>query len=68
MSKIIISSAILDEPINMMNVLLREVDSLSEEMGLNPEPIKKSILAAPEISDIEDILAHNFGGEIILRY
>jgi hypothetical protein len=68
MSKIIISSQILGEPINMMSVVLREVETLAIEKGLDPKPIKESILSAPTIPDIEDILFKYFEGEIILRY
>jgi len=66
MGKIIISSKILSEPINMMTVTLREVETLCEELGKDPTSIKQEILEAQTIFDIETILEKNFPGEIIL--
>jgi len=63
---IIISSRILADPIKMMMVTLREVETLCTDAGIDPTPIKSQITSAESIFDIQQILDKNFPGEIII--
>jgi len=63
---IIISSRILTEPIQMMQVTLREVETLCADAGIDPMSIKERILSAESIFDIQKILDESFPGEIVI--
>ncbi len=66
MAKVIISHNIIEEPVMMMQIVLREVEAGAIEKNLDPEPIKQRILDAPTVANIVDILDEIFGGEIVV--
>jgi hypothetical protein len=68
MGKIVISSRILTEPVQMMGVLLREVESLATEAGIDPDPIKQEILSAETVESIEAVLEKYLPNEIIIDF
>jgi len=57
----------IGEPVNMMQTLLREVNTLCTEQGKEFEPLKDEIMGAPTIPEIEGILKREFGNELIIR-
>ena len=67
MSKVIIDFTMIGEPVNMMQTVMREVETLCVEQGKDPMPIKEEILNAPTIPEIEGILKREFGNELIIR-
>ena len=66
MGRVIISHNIIQEPVMMMQVVLREVEAGAVEKNLDPAPIKQRILDAPTVANIVDILDEIFGGEIVV--
>ena len=50
----------------MMQVTLREVETLCADAGIDPMSIKERILSAESIFDIQKILDESFPGEIVI--
>ena len=66
MGKVIVSQDIIQDPVAIMNVLLREVEIQAAQNGMDPVPIKEQILVAPTIEKIQTILGENFEGDLVL--
>ena len=67
MGKVVIDFTMIGEPVNMMQTVMREVQTFCEELGKEAEPIQKEIMEAPTIAQIEGILKREFNGELIIR-
>ena len=66
MGKIVISNRIIQEPVQMMGVVLAHVEKILTERGEEPMPLKEKILAAGTISEIQAIVYEAVGDEIII--
>ena len=66
MGKVIISDKILTEPIMMMTVVLREVETILVARGEDPTKLKEKILAAETIPAIQYLVKEAVGDEIII--
>lgn len=67
MARVIVDFTMIDDPINMMQTLLREVEKLCIEKNKNSEALKQEILDAPSIPTIESIIEREFGDELKIR-
>jgi hypothetical protein len=65
MSKIIISQNMIQDGPMMMATVLREVENICNEKGLDPIKIKEYILASPTIEDIQNKIDEFLGPDII---
>lgn len=66
MGAVIISERIIADPTMMMQITLREIESVSKDLGIDPMPIKTEVLNAESIFDIQQILKKYFGEDIII--
>ena len=67
MGRVIIDFSMIDDPVNMMQTLQREVRVLCVEMQKESEPIQQEIMEAPTIAQIEGILKREFGDKLKIR-
>lgn len=67
MARVIVDFTMIDDPVNMMQTLLREVEKLCIEKNKNSEDLKQEILDAPSIPAIESIIEREFGDELKIR-
>jgi hypothetical protein len=67
MGKVIIDFSMIGEPVDMMQTVLREVETFCSELDKNPQSIKEEILNASTIDMIESILKREFNDELKIR-
>ena len=67
MGQVIIDFTMINEPVTMMQVLLREVETFCQGTDKNVVALKEEILNAPSIPTIESILEREFGDELKIR-
>jgi len=65
MSKIIVSQGMINDGPIMMAVVLREVETLCSERGLDPQKLKENILSAPTVDQIQGYIDEFFGPDLI---